>query len=462
MSYNAEINPRKGEKMRSWTYFWVLPICLTSYLISFWGTALGMENIGLFPKSVKQFTIDNVKITWGGDFRLRYEYKQDFDFNDEVNDKDGLWYARTRFNMGANFNNKVLLFFEGLDSREWVSNLSPKTQKDNFDLHQLYFLLSKPNDLPVSLKVGRQELIYGAKRLVSAPTWSNNIRSFDAVKVTYNPKLFDVDLFWGNVVQYFDRKFNDGKFGEHFFGLYTTYKGIQGSRFDLYTLNLIDKHRLVTGEDKHEGDSERYTVGTRGEGKLPRYDAWGYGYEFAYQCGDKASDKIKAYAYHVDLNYSFTKFLAQPMIKIEYNFATGDNDPKDGKAETFNPLFPTAHEPYGIIDLFRWANMKEVALSLEFSPLKDRIKGYLQYHRFYLDETEDAWYNARGKKVKNGTFADVSDFVGEEADFYLKYKVLSFLELQCGYAHFFCGDYVEDTGSSDDADWFYLQTSISF
>ena len=41
-------------------------------------------------------------------------------------------------------------------------------------------------------------------------------------------------------------------------------------------------------------------------------------------------------------------------------------------------------------------------------------------------------------------------------------KVLSFLELEGGYAHFFCGKYVKETGSADDADWFYLQTLITF
>ena len=448
--------------MRKRNYFWVLQVCFIFCLMSFGGTALGAENIGLFPKSIKELKIDNVKITWGGEYRLRYEYKEDFDLDDTVNDKDGYWYARTRFNMGANINDKVLFFFEGLDGREWDSDVSPKPQKDDFDLHQLYFLLSKPNDLPVSLKVGRQELSYGAKRLVHCSAWPNLMRSFDAVKLTYNPKLFDVDLFWGNVVQYFDRHFNDGKFGENFFGLYTTFKGIQGSVFDLYTLNLIDKHRFVTGEDKQEGDSERYTVGTRGEGKLPRYDAWGYGYEFAYQFGDKASDNIKAYAWHGDVNYTFKNCFAQPVVKIEYNYASGDDNPKDGDSETFIPLFQSTHEPYGIIDFFRWQNVKEIACSLDFTPLKDRIKGSLQYHRFYLDETEDAWYNSAGKKIRKGTSADVSNYVGDEADFYLKYKVLSFLELEGGYAHFFSGKFVKDTGSSDDADWFYFQTVITF
>ncbi|WAC07760.1 MAG: alginate export family protein [Thermodesulfobacteriota bacterium] len=448
--------------MRKRNYFWALEICFVVCIMSFGGTAFGAENAGLLPKTIKEFKFDNVKITWGGEYRLRYEYKKDFDFDDDVNDKDGYVYARTRFNVGANINDKVLLFFEGLDGREWDSDVSPKPQKDDFDLHQLYFLLSKPNDLPVSLKIGRQELSYGAKRLVHCSAWPNLMRSFDAFKLTYNPNLFDVDLFWGNVVQYLDRHFNDGKFGEHFFGVYSTFKGIKGSVFDLYALNLIDKHREVTGEDQQNGDSERVTLGTRGEGKLPCYDALGYGYEFAWQLGDKATDTIKAYAWHGDINYTFKNCFAQPVAKIEYNFASGDDKPHDGKSETFIPLFQSTHEPYGIIDFFRWQNVKEVACFLDFTPIKDRLKGSLQYHRFYLDETEDAWYNASGKKIRKGTSADVSDYVGDELDVVMTCKPLSFLTLEGGYAHFFCGEYVKDTGSSDDADWVYFQTVVTF
>jgi hypothetical protein len=44
----------------------------------------------------------------------------------------------------------------------------------------------------------------------------------------------------------------------------------------------------------------------------------------------------------------------------------------------------------------------------------------------------------------------------------MQYKLFSFLNLEVGYAHFFPGKFVKDTGSSDEADWFYLQTSITF
>jgi hypothetical protein len=44
----------------------------------------------------------------------------------------------------------------------------------------------------------------------------------------------------------------------------------------------------------------------------------------------------------------------------------------------------------------------------------------------------------------------------------MNYKLFSFLILEGGYAHFFSGKFVKDTGSADDADWFYLQTLIAF
>lgn len=463
--------------MRKRNYFWVLQICFVVCVINFGGTAFGAGNIGLFPTSLKELKLDDVKITWGGEYRFRYEYQDNFDFDDDHGRNNNPMYGRLRFNVNATYNKVAQVYFEGLDVREWHSNNHPRLQEDNFDVHQLYFKLSKPNDLPVSLTLGRQELKYGVGRLVWASTWANEIRSFDAAKITYNPSSFDIDLLFGNQVYsglvdqngnkilYENRHFNDAYWGENFGGLYATYKGIPGNIFDLYFLSLIDKSHLVTsefGKKGPTGPSERYTPGTRGEGKVPCTDL-GYGYEFAYQFGKKSSDDIRAYAFHLDLNYTLKKIITQPTFKIEYNFATGDKKPKDGTSNTFSPLFQTTHEPYGLIDFFRWQNVKEYAFFMDFVPIKDRINCSLQYHRFYLDDTSDAWYNSSGVKVRQAKVGQhVSDYVGDEVDLCTKYKPFTFLTLEGGYAHFFSGKFVKDTGSSDDADWFYLQTLITF
>ncbi len=463
--------------MRKGYYFGALQICFLVCIMSFCATALGAENIGLFPKSIKELKIDDVKITWGGEYRFRYEYQDNFDFDDDHGRNNNPMYGRLKFNINANYKNVAQFFFEGLDVREWHSNNHPRLQEDNFDVHQLYFLLSKPNDLPVSLKIGRQELKYGVGRLVWASPWANEIRSFDAAKITYNPSSFDIDLFVGNQVYsglvdkngnkilYEDHHFNDAYWGEYLGGLYMTYKGIPGNTFDLYFLSLIDKSHLVQSEwksNKPSGPSERYTPGTRGEGKILD-TGLGYGYEFAYQFGKKSSDDIKAYAFHLDLNYTLKQIITQPTFKIEYNFASGDKKTKDGESNTFSPLFQSTHDPYGLIDFFRWQNVKECAFFMDFVPIKNRLNGSLQYHRYYLDDTSDSWYNSSGNKIRTSAVGQhVSDYVGDEVDLRMNYKLFSFLTLEGGYAHFFCGEYVKDTGTSDDADWVYLQTVVTF
>ena len=497
--------------MRRRTYLWVLQICLAVCLMSFCGKALGAENIGLFPTSLKELKLDDVKITWGGEYRFRYESLDSFNpdtFGGKaVKDKSNYpMYGRLRFNVKADYNNVAQVFFEGLDCREWHSEYHPRTQEDSFDVHQLYFKLSKPNDLPVSLSLGRQELKYGVGRLVWASTWKNEIVSFDSVKFTYNPSSFDIDLFAGNRVGYQvftgpdktsaipytlypTNRFNDANYGENFFGLYTTYKGIPKNIFDFYFLTLIDLHPTPTssallnpmpptttpkkGTVGTVGTFERYTAGTRGEGKV-LCTGLGYGYEFAYQFGNirnVISADIRAYAWHLDLNYTFAQLILQPTFKIEYNFASGDKNSNDGVTHTFIPLFSTTHDKLGLIDFFRWENMKGPAVVMNFVPIKDRVNCSLEYHRLYLDESQDAWYDSSGNIIRKASLSKpgqhLSSHVGDEVDISMQYKLFSFLSLEGGYTHLFSGPYVKETSYSkgytdNDINWFYLQTIVTF
>lgn len=431
---------------------WCMLVCVGgARATGTWGDALA---------SLKETDIGPIKLILGANDRLRYEYREDFDFDERRNDQDGLWYNRLKFNVKAVVNEQVSLFFEGFDCREWKSDASPNTQEDNFDMHQGYLLLQKPWCRPLSLTIGRQELNYGAKRLVAAPSWSNNIRSFDAVKVGLSPAWADIDFFAANRVLYKDNRFNDALWGENFFGAYLAYKKVPAQVFDLYGLSLVDNKHEVRAEDGSFGDYRRYTFGTRGEGKIPP-SGLGYGYEFAFQCGEKASDDIRAYAYHVDVNYLFKNVRFQPALRLEYEYASGDDDPNDGDSETFDPLFPSTHDPLGTIDFFGWQNVRHLGLILDAVPFP-AIKASLQYHRFYLADSDDAWYNSSKKSLRRDRSGMADDYVGDELDAVVRYDLNKHVSLETGCAHFFAGEYVEDTGSADDADWFYLQTTLNF
>ena len=55
-----------------------------------------------------------------------------------------------------------------------------------------------------------------------------------------------------------------------------------------------------------------------------------------------------------------------------------------------------------------------------------------------------------------------SPFAGTEVDTLLTYTVSKNCILTAGYSHFFAGDYLDDTGSGDDADFFYLMSGLKF
>ena len=55
-----------------------------------------------------------------------------------------------------------------------------------------------------------------------------------------------------------------------------------------------------------------------------------------------------------------------------------------------------------------------------------------------------------------------SSFAGHETDPTSNWKVNKHLSLLVGYSHFFAGDYLRQIGSARDADFGYLQATLSF
>lgn len=431
----------------------VAAVMITGLLGLWAGTALAAWT----PPS---FELGGSKWTLGLDLRYRWENKNDFDLNADHADHDGLSYLRSRLRLEGAFGERWKLMLEGLDAREWDSRPAVKSQKDTMDLHQAFISGNKLLGLPLDLTVGRQKLEFGAKRLVAAPMWSNKIRSFDALKLRLAPKDFALDAFFANVVQYEDGHFNQRYEGSDFWGLYFTWKGIKGHAFDLYSLNLTDSEHPVKGEDGTSGDLKRYTTGARAAGSFLD-QALEYGVEFVRQSGDYGDDAIRAHAVHADLAWRFKTGPWTPKVFIEFNLATGDDDLHDGRAGTFNPLYQTTHDPYGILDLFRWQNMREIALGVDLAPTKT-TKLNLQAHRYNLDSTRDAWYDSGGKALRRASGGTASDLVGDEASIVWKWKFSKPADVEAGYAHFFAGPYTEQSGASDDVDWFYVQTTVSF
>ena len=74
------------------------------------------------------------------------------------------------------------------------------------------------------------------------------------------------------------------------------------------------------------------------------------------------------------------KFTFTPRLVAEYNYASGDANPTDGRRGTFDQLYPTAHDKYGLADQVGWRNMHDVRVRSRVEALAETSRcGFLSF-----------------------------------------------------------------------------------
>ena len=82
-------------------------------------------------------------------------------------------------------------------------------------------------------------------------------------------------------------------------------------------------------------------------------------------------------------------------------------------------------------------------------------------HVFWRQNTNDAVYNLQGGVVRAAGASDAS-FIGNEFDIVLNWQIDRHTSGYIGWAHFFAGDFLEQTGGSRDADFLYASLTYTF
>jgi len=408
---------------------------------------------------LKEVRAGDILFRFAAEERIRVERWNNEDLDDDKHDRDRRVYVRHRFRTDAIFNDSFRTVVELVDGREWESERRPRAQNDDLDLHQAYVQLDHK---PFMVRLGRQELDFGSRKLVAAPKWNNILRSFDAARVSCTSDLVDVHAFCGSVVVGVDDHFNEHRHDERFSGLFATLKPAKDHKLDIYALRLHtwNPDYYVTGEDKVKGEHKRYTYGARLYGDiLPK--RWTYDVEAAIQRGHYANDRIRAWAFHADTAYTLD-LPWQPTIQPVFNFASGDKNPTDGVNGTFDPLYCSTHNMFGgIMDLVTWRNVKVAGVRLRAKPMS-KLTLALEAHHYWLASDTDGWYLGTKKSFRRDATGKSGDDIGCEVGGWAKYAVNKRLEVEGGVARFFPGAFADRTGPSDTAEFCYLMTVLKF
>lgn len=403
---------------------------------------------------------DDWRLSLGGEFRFRLESETNKAFGAANRTNDMFQHYRIFMHADLKYRDDFRLFFQGAMVFDEERDLAPRGIDENkWDVQQLFFDVNvAAASCPLTLRVGRQDLQYGKERLVSPLDWASTRRRFDGVKLFARGDTWNVDLWYVKPVV-IQRKQRD-RFNEHvdFWGAYVTYKGIPRHGLDMYFF-AIDDTGNATNPNGKAGDRSIYTLGARFWGKTAGFD---YDTELAGQWGRWAGDTVQAWSWSADGGYTFADVAWKPRLGAGFDWASGDEDPTDGKVGTFNQLFPLGHAYFGFLDLIGRQNITAVNVNLSAWPIPKKVKARIAYHTFWLDANKDALYNAGGRATRRDVTGNSGTEVGHEIDLTVLWKIDRHSKLLLGYSHFWDSDLIIQTGSSEDPDLFYVQYQYKF
>jgi hypothetical protein len=414
--------------------------------------------------------------SFGGQVRERFEGWGHYNFGAPAgsDDHDTYLLSRFLFHGDLHIGEHIRLFAEGKSALSFERDLVDGRRTlddDHLDLQNAFadFMLPLGQDGKLTLRAGRQELLFGAQRLVSPLDWSNTRRTFDGFSGHLRWADWNVTGFWTRPVIIEKYEFNDPSDQQEFFGIYATgptpWKQQLGMNVDLYWLGLHRDTRVYNGLSTvpvgfngTAGSEERQTLGGRLFGKLPQC-GFDYDVEGAYQFGKVGSGDVDAWMIATQAGYTFGDCPTLPRLYVGFDYASGDKSP-GGDVQTFNQLFPLGHAFLGYIDTVGRQNIIDVSTGLSLSPIK-KLSFSVEGHLFWRAEDDDALYNAGGGVVRAAGTSGENE-VGSEIDLLAKYQFNRHLLGMLGYSHFFAGPFIEDTGPSEDIDFVYVSMQYTF
>ncbi|MEQ1529450.1 MAG: alginate export family protein [Methylococcales bacterium] len=325
---------------------------------------------------------------------------------------------------------------------------------------------------------GRQTLNFGSRRLVARNVFRNTINSFDGLRVRvldYNN--WQINAFVTMPVGRYPNKseqllddvhsWDEPEYQTWFSGAflekYDVAWGINAELY-LYHLDEGDRKRSLTRNRRYFTPGLRlYTKPAKGEFDMQLESIGQLGTVRATAAaGDGKDLQHQAWFQHLDVGYTFD-LPWTPRLALEYDYASGDKDPKDGKDQRFDTLFGARrfeYGPTGIYGAFARSNINSPGYRIGVNPRSD-VQAFLSHRVFWLAENKDSWTSAN-LRDKTGR---LSNYIGQQLEISVRYDFNSSLNFETGWTHLFKGEFAKQASAapdSQDVDYFYIQSLFRF
>jgi len=395
-------------------------------------------------------------IQFGFEERFRFDGYDGNGFKPGVSDS----YLLNRFRWGVII--RPVSWFKVIgqvqDARSFLQTppISPPNTV-RWDLKLAYAEIGDPETQPVTFRVGRQILDYN-NTIIGNSEWRNQARSFDAAVANFHFGNFRSSLFAASVVNPLPYGISHHIEGNNIYGLYNTISHvIPKSIVEPFVLWRVNPSVAIEASKSKTGHLSEQAYGLRVAGRdVGNFD---YRAEFIREGGDAGPNTIDAWATTFGAGYTFASLRWKPRFFTGYDYATGDQNPKDGIHGTFDTMYPTAHDRFGISDQFGWQNIVAARAGVTVIPHRRwQVTG--QYLDFWLASATDALYNTSGGVILRDTTGSSGTHIGNEVDGYTWYEINREIHAGVGVGHILPGDFIRRAGKG--ASYTYPYFALEF
>jgi len=381
-------------------------------------------------------------VTMGLDLRLREVYTNNlFSMNEDWGGKDDYnahhwqrirvrWSLKWAMTEDVDFNTRLMWEFWNHCKPEEHPNAFFAEQNTDFDeaLFDIFNIQWRNAwDMPLTLTLGRQEIVLGTGWLVLDGTPADGSRTifFDALRAQYQlSDSLNLDMIY--IQQYDDeeeylkpfnhhavqnrRHFNQNT-DERGFIFYLTNKAGSGQQQELYYMyKNEDGSEWAKAYSTPGLDADVHTIGGRLAGPLD--DHWSYSAELAKQWGDRDGRTLQALGANTRLTYAFQDAKANE-LHVDYEYLSGD-DPDSSADEKFDTLWGDwpQYQRGGDLQSYIWTfetalgevtNLHRVGIGHSFKPNAVWTVSSV-YNLLWADETTPRALGPTGNFLTNDNF----------------------------------------------------------
>lgn len=191
------------------------------------------------------------------------------------------------------------------------------------------------------------------------------------------------------------------------------------------------------------------------EKQLSQFLFWGI-----LQAGDWGRQDILSGALAIEAGSQFLEYWGKPIVRLGYNWGSGDKDPTDDEHHTFMQMLPTARQ-YAYTPFYNLMNNQDLFVSAAIQPA-ETINVLASLHYLQLSETKDLLYAGGGANLDEKQFGYSGTLLsgatlGILPEISISWDMNKQLNLSLYYGHLFPSDSFEKSTANSNINYAFLE-----